>query len=580
MTTKPNDSNGPGGADDLSADDAGALPDENARGGPVFGRKQLSDTTLPPAQPEIVRVRPPAGARGPNPFLKHFVDDEAAADPAVRPRQHERPSAEDVSHALDDIDDQIVEETLENRQERGLSHREPAEEQDAREGHPQSQEFVQDHEHAERYETHRETADEPAAHEQEQDIATHEQAPVDLEERQAPPEQPSTAEQNALHGDETPAEIAAHAPDIGPEPAPPVPFVAFRGVQKTFDGKTVVVKDLNLNVAKGEFLTLLGPSGSGKTTTLMMLAGFEEPTQGQIELDGQPIAHLPPHKRNIGMVFQNYALFPHMSVWENLAFPLRVRSTPGKQVKDRVARALQMVSLDGFDKRKPFQLSGGQQQRVAVARALVFNPSLVLMDEPLGALDRHLREQMQFEIKKLHRDLGLTVVYVTHDQSEALTLSDRIAVFYDGRIQQVDAPEVLYENPANAFVATFVGENNKLEGMVTGANQDYVTVRLDGGQTIAAVRRDCGPAGSRGLLTVRPEHLRLTMEDPSQTGVNVIAAHVEDVVFHGDHMRVKLSVPGGGELSVKAPGRISGLRGDTVNVAFDVNETLAFRPME
>jgi putative spermidine/putrescine transport system ATP-binding protein len=202
------------------------------------------------------------------------------------------------------------------------------------------------------------------------------------------------------------------------------------------------------------------------------------------------------------------------------------------------------------------------------------------MDEPLGALDRHLREQMQFEIKKLHRDLGLTVVYVTHDQSEALTLSDRIAVFYDGRIQQVDAPEVLYENPANAFVATFVGENNKLEGMVTGANQDYVTVRLDGGQTIAAVRRDCGPAGSRGLLTVRPEHLRLTMEDPSQTGVNVIAAHVEDVVFHGDHMRVKLSVPGGGELSVKAPGRISGLRGDTVNVAFDVNETLAFRPME
>src|SRR5215510_3390675 len=228
-------------------------------------------------------------------------------------------------------------------------------------------------------------------------------------------------------------------------------YVQFSDVQKSYDGETLVVKDLNLSIRAGEFLTLLGPSGSGKTTTLMMLAGFEVPTNGRIDLDGRPIDNVPPHKRNIGMVFQNYALFPHMTVAENLAFPLEVRRTPKAEIQSRVARALEMVQLGAYGARRPAQLSGGQQQRVALARALVFEPNLVLMDEPLGALDKQLREQMQLEIKHIHQRLGVTVVYVTHDQGEALTMSDRVAVFHDGLIQQLATPTELYERPANSF---------------------------------------------------------------------------------------------------------------------------------
>ena len=238
-------------------------------------------------------------------------------------------------------------------------------------------------------------------------------------------------------------------------------FVAFEHVQKSYDGETLVVKDLNLGIGQGEFLTMLGPSGSGKTTCLMMLAGFETATHGEIRLDGRPINNIPPHKRGIGMVFQNYALFPHMTVGENLAFPLEVRKLPKPDVDAKVARALDMVQMGRFAGRRPAQLSGGQQQRIALARALVFEPELVLMDEPLGALDKQLREHMQYEIRHLHERLGVTVVYVTHDQSEALTMSDRIAVFNDGKIQQLATPEDLYERPENAFVAQFIGENNR-----------------------------------------------------------------------------------------------------------------------
>jgi len=209
-------------------------------------------------------------------------------------------------------------------------------------------------------------------------------------------------------------------------------LVSFRGVQKSYDGENLIVKDLNLDIRKGEFLTLLGPSGSGKTTSLMMLAGFETPTAGEILLAGRAINNVPPHKRDIGMVFQNYALFPHMTVAENLAFPLTVRGMNKSDVGDKVKRVLSMVQLDAFAQRYPAQLSGGQQQRVALARALVFEPQLVLMDEPLGALDKQLREHMQMEIKHLHQRLGVTVVYVTHDQGEALTMSDRVAVFHQG----------------------------------------------------------------------------------------------------------------------------------------------------
>ncbi|MEM9341751.1 MAG: ATP-binding cassette domain-containing protein, partial [Pseudomonadota bacterium] len=214
-------------------------------------------------------------------------------------------------------------------------------------------------------------------------------------------------------------------------------FVEFERVQKSYDGETLVVKDLNLSVGKGEFLTMLGPSGSGKTTCLMMLAGFETATHGEIRLDGREINNIPPHKRGIGMVFQNYALFPHMTVAENLSFPLEVRGMSKPDRETKVQRALDMVQMGAFGGRRPAQLSGGQQQRIALARALVFEPELVLMDEPLGALDKQLREHMQFEITNLAHELGITTVYVTHDQTEALTMSDRVAVFDDGVIQQL-----------------------------------------------------------------------------------------------------------------------------------------------
>ena len=229
-------------------------------------------------------------------------------------------------------------------------------------------------------------------------------------------------------------------------------LVRFLDVEKSYDGHTLAVRDLTLDVVEGEFLTLLGPSGSGKTTTLNMLAGFERPTRGQILLSGRPVDRLPPYERNIGMVFQNYALFPHMSVAENVAFPLSVRRVARAEIAARVARALAMVRLEAFAERRPAQLSGGQQQRVALARALVFEPSLVLLDEPLGALDKKLRERMQIEIKLLHERLGLTMVYVTHDQSEALTMSDRIAVFHDGRVMQLGTPDALYSQPRDGEI--------------------------------------------------------------------------------------------------------------------------------
>ena len=231
------------------------------------------------------------------------------------------------------------------------------------------------------------------------------------------------------------------------------PLVRFRGVQKTYDGRSLIVRKLDLDIQRGEFLTLLGPSGSGKTTTLMMLAGFESPSAGEILLDGKLINHMPPHKRNFGMVFQNYALFPHMTVTDNVAYPLTVRKVPKQDIAERVRKALATVRLDKLGARYPAQLSGGQQQRVALARALVFEPQLVLMDEPLGALDKQLREHMQLEIKQIHQELGVTFVFVTHDQSEALTMSDRVAVFDQGEIQQCASPAQLYEAPANEFVA-------------------------------------------------------------------------------------------------------------------------------
>ena len=328
-------------------------------------------------------------------------------------------------------------------------------------------------------------------------------------------------------------------------------LVRFEKVQKSYDGETLVVKDLNLDVARGEFLTMLGPSGSGKTTCLMMLAGFEPATHGEIVLDGTPINRTPPHKRGIGMVFQNYALFPHMTVAENLAFPLEVRKLGKAEIEERVKKALGMVRLSGFEHRRPAQLSGGQQQRVAVARALVFDPVLVLMDEPLGALDKQLREQMQFEIKHIHEQLGVTVVYVTHDQAEALTMSNRIAVFNDGVIRQLAPPDDLYERPENAFVAQFIGENNTLHGKVTGINGTECSVAIEGAGEVKALKVNVDGVGDATTLSLRPE--RVEVNPPEGRFPNVFEGKVEELIYLGDHIRTRARVCGNDDFIVKIP---------------------------
>ncbi len=328
-------------------------------------------------------------------------------------------------------------------------------------------------------------------------------------------------------------------------------YVQFVDVQKSYDGETLVVKNLNLSVAQGEFVTLLGPSGSGKTTCLMMLAGFETATHGEIILDGNPINHVSPHKRDIGMVFQNYALFPHMTVSENLAFPLRVRKLAASEIDDRVNKALNMVQLGEFGARLPGQLSGGQQQRVAVARALVFEPKLVLMDEPLGALDKQLREQMQYEIKHIHENLDVTVIYVTHDQGEALTMSNRIAVFNDGIIQQLAPPDDLYEEPENAFVAQFIGENNVLFGTVKEISNGLCDVEVSDGNTVQAKVVNIEGKNSRTTLSLRPE--RVTVQPEPGTCANVVSAKVEEVIYLGDHVRTRVSLCGQSDFIVKIP---------------------------
>ncbi len=353
-------------------------------------------------------------------------------------------------------------------------------------------------------------------------------------------------------------------------------YVVFDDVQKSYDGETLVVKRLNLAIERGEFVTMLGPSGSGKTTCLMMLAGFETPTHGSIRLDGRPIDNIAPHKRGIGMVFQNYALFPHMSVAENLAFPLEVRGIDKTDRQSRVQRALDMVRMSGFENRRPAQLSGGQQQRIAVARALVFDPELVLMDEPLGALDKQLREEMQYEIKHIHEELGVTVVYVTHDQSEALTMSDRIAVFNDGQIQQLADPSTLYERPDNSFVAQFIGENNRLVGTVDRVDADVAYVDVNG-TVVTALPVNCGDGGgNQTQLSIRPERISL-----GDAGDNVVDAEVKELIYLGDHIRCRLDVLGNDEFIVKMPNAASANAptiGATTKVTWSTEDCRALDP--
>ncbi len=357
-------------------------------------------------------------------------------------------------------------------------------------------------------------------------------------------------------------------------------YVEFENVCKSYDGSTLIVQNVNFSVRKGEFLTLLGPSGSGKTTCLMMLAGFEAPTSGDIRIDGRSVHALPPRRRGIGMVFQNYALFPHMTVGGNLAFPLEVRGFDREQCRERVVRALDLVRLSGLEDRRPNQLSGGQQQRVAIARALVFEPDLVLMDEPLGALDRRLREEMQYEIRRIHQSLGVTIVYVTHDQQEAMVMSNRIAVLRGGDIQQIAEPEALYEEPERSFVARFIGENNRLHGRVKNVNGDICEVET-GGQIIQALRVAPCQSGDATTLSIRPERVAIEPEPGLYT--NELEVKIEDITFLGDHLRLRLNVCESSDFIAKIPnivGHGAVLKGDKIRIGWTPTDCRVLDPDE
>jgi spermidine/putrescine ABC transporter ATP-binding subunit len=341
----------------------------------------------------------------------------------------------------------------------------------------------------------------------------------------------------------------------GPGPAGGAPRpepLRLVGLSKRF-GAVVALEAVTLDVRPGEFLTLLGPSGSGKTTLLNLVAGFEPPTEGEIVLGGRPITGEPPNRRNIGMVFQDFALFPHLTVFENVAFPLRLRRVPEAEIRSRVGALLDMVSLDRYGDRAPRQLSGGQQQRVALARALAFRPPLLLMDEPFGALDRSLRERMQVELRQLHRRLGVTVVFVTHDQEEAMALSDRIVVIDHGRIQQIGRPAELYEAPANPFVAAFIGESNLLRCTVTGADGGLWRVRSAGGAELRVDRPGPGPAepGAPRHLVLRPEALGLAVAEP--VGAPAVRGVVEAAIYLGPVVKYLVRIDPSEVLVVRAP---------------------------
>ncbi len=336
---------------------------------------------------------------------------------------------------------------------------------------------------------------------------------------------------------------------------------------KTY-GSFAAAREITLSIEAGEFVTFLGPSGSGKTTTLNMIAGFIQPTEGEIHLAGRPIANLPPHRRDIGMVFQHYALFPHMTVAQNIAFPLRQRRVPRAEVRRRVDEALAMVRLEGLGDRHPRQLSGGQQQRVALARAVVFSPQVLLMDEPLGALDKKLREWLQLEIKRVHRELGITFIYVTHDQEEALVLSDRIAVFNDGRIDQVGTATDLYERPRTLFAAEFLGESTLFHGRIQrGGDGTY----LDGALGRIVVEASTLPDGTPAVVVVRPERLRI-VHPGGAPGVNLIDAVVSQVIYLGSSRRLQLELPDGRAATVREPaGSLSPAQeGDRTQITWDL----------
>ncbi len=351
--------------------------------------------------------------------------------------------------------------------------------------------------------------------------------------------------------------------------------ITIDGLTKFF-GKVGAVQEANLEIQAGEFLTFLGPSGSGKTTTLMMVAGFLIPTYGDIRVNGNSIVTVPAHKRNVGMMFQHYALFPHMSVGDNVAFPLQMRRTPKEKIKERVKWALDLVRLGGFKNRRPHQLSGGQQQRVALARAIVFEPTVLLLDEPLGALDAKLRENMQIELKQLHSALGTTILYVTHDQAEALTLSDRICVFNEGRIIQVGQPDDLYNLPENRFVADFIGETNFLTGEVIAKDERGGTVQLDETISMTALFRDSFKRPEKwATYSLRPE--KILVGDDAGNVDNTYQGTVLEFLYLGEFTKYRIKLSPSIELTVKATnrkGRKLLSKGEKIAVGWEKEEML------
>jgi len=314
-------------------------------------------------------------------------------------------------------------------------------------------------------------------------------------------------------------------------------------------GDFTAVAGLNLQMPAGEFFSLLGPSGCGKTTTLRMIAGFERPDGGQILLDGEDMAQTPPHKRNVNTVFQSYALFPHLSVSDNVAFGLRYKDVSKQEIRQRVGEALELVQLTGFEKRRPGQLSGGQQQRVALARALVLNPAVLLLDEPLGALDAKLRKRLQIELKALQEEVGITFIYVTHDQEEALTMSDRIAVMSQGRVEQVGGPKEIYEEPATAYVADFLGVSNLMDAEAVGAASGGYRVKLGDFELVAGKGEQSGTGHVK--VTIRPE--RVVLEDGGQTGENTMPGMVERTVYVGSIMQILVNLASGARIQAWVP---------------------------
>ncbi|MEU8117446.1 ABC transporter ATP-binding protein [Spirillospora sp. NPDC049024] len=361
------------------------------------------------------------------------------------------------------------------------------------------------------------------------------------------------------------------------DPASAVPAIELEGVEKSYHayGETVAaVRGVDLTIAEGEFFSLLGPSGCGKTTTMRMIAGFEEPSAGRVRLHGQDVTDVPANRRDVNMVFQSYALFPHMSVFENVAFGLRRRGVPKAEITRRVGEMLEIVDLTGREKRRPAELSGGQQQRVALARALVNEPRALLLDEPLGALDLKLRQAMQVELKRIQRGVGVTFVYVTHDQGEALTMSDRVAVMNDGVIEQLGTPREIYEHPATRFVAGFIGTSNLLEGEVAGTEPGSAVLSHGPDGRIEVPMRHGREAaeGDRVELTVRPEKICIGLDKPGD-GLCAVRGTVTEVVYLGTSTNYNITTSAGADVVVFLQNATSAedvaARGDSVWLSWD-----------